>query len=368
MRILLLIQKAQLRGAEMFASQLGNHLQRAGHTVFVVSLVPGTATLPFEGEVYCLNGSLTKRFVDVAGWRKLAAYIKEVKPDVVQANASDTLKFAVLSKLLTGWKAPLVYRNANKASDFINSYPKLVFNRFLARRATHIISVSEICRQDFMKLYGIPERKTTMIPIGIERVDIPSAPPANLMHIFNGEARVLVNIASLVPEKNHEGLLRIAQVLRKQGENVRVVVLGDGKLRPRLEECIRQMDLAGHVLLLGYRSDVPAILAHADAFVMPSLIEGLPGTILEAFYNRVPVIAYNVGGIGEVVQTGHTGWLIGKNDEAGFIAAVKQALRDARHTAAIREEAYQRVTRDFMNEHIAERFVQVYTAVCQRIS
>ncbi|MBT1709595.1 glycosyltransferase family 4 protein [Fulvivirgaceae bacterium PWU5] len=368
MRILLLIQKAQLRGAEMFASQLGNHLQQAGHTVWVVSLVPGTATLPFEGEIYCLNRTLKKRFADVAGWRKLAAYIEEIRPDVVQANASDTLKFAVFSKLLTGWKAPLVYRNANKASDFINSYPKLVFNRFLARRATHVISVSEICRQDFIKLYGIPERKTTMIPIGIERVAIPSAPPADLAHVFNGEARVLVNIASLVPEKNHEGLLRIARELLKQGEKVRVVVLGDGKLRPVLEESIRQMGLEGQVQLLGYRRDVPAILAHADAYVLPSLIEGLPGTILEAFYSRVPVIAYNVGGIGEVVQTDHTGWLVEKSNEAGFIVAVRQALHDATHTAAIREEAYQRVIRDFMNEHIAERFARVYTAVCKRIS
>src|SRR5688572_9238955 len=110
MRILQLIQKSQLRGAELFASHLSNHLIKNGHDVKMVCLQVGAATLPFTGELVQLGRQLNKRFVDVTGWKALANQVKEFKPDIVQANAGDTLKYAVLSKFFFRWKAPIVFR------------------------------------------------------------------------------------------------------------------------------------------------------------------------------------------------------------------------------------------------------------------
>jgi L-malate glycosyltransferase len=151
----------------MFASQLSNQLVQAGHEVHLISLLEGDATLPFEGNHIRLNRPLNKRFVDVTGWKALAHHIKKIKPDVVQANAGDTLKFAVFSKLLFGWRTPIIFRNANKVSDFINTTPKLLFNKFLVGKVQHVISVSELCRQDFVKTYGYNSSKTTTVPIGL---------------------------------------------------------------------------------------------------------------------------------------------------------------------------------------------------------
>jgi L-malate glycosyltransferase len=153
LKILQLIQKPQLRGAEMFASQLSNQLVEAGHQVLLVSLLPGTSQLPFKSDHINLDRPLSKRFIDWQGWNQLAKEIKTFQPDVVQANAGDTLKFAVFSKLFFGWNTPIVFRNANKVSDFITSTPKLLFNKFLVSNVQHIISVSELCRQDFVKTY-----------------------------------------------------------------------------------------------------------------------------------------------------------------------------------------------------------------------
>lgn len=346
----------------MFACQLSNHLLEMGHDVTVVCLLDGNAKLPFKGKLLNLKRPLSKRFIDVGGWKQLAEYIKKDKPDIVQANAGDTLKFVVLSKLLFRWRTPIVYRNANKVSDFITSRPKFIFNKFLVNQLQYIISVSELCRLDFIKTYNVPSEKTTMVPIGIEAVSINKTLSADVRPYFSS-GKVIVNVASLVPEKNHEALLRITREVIKEYNDLKVLILGDGKLRESLQQKIADMGLAGHVVLLGYRSDVLSILSNADIFTLPSRIEGLPGVILEAFYCEVPVIAYNVGGISEVVKSDETGWLIDKDDEANFITAIKEALVNAAKTAELRNTANQIVKREFMNDSIAKKFAAAYMKV-----
>jgi glycosyltransferase involved in cell wall biosynthesis len=351
MKILQLIQKPQLRGAEMFACQLSNHLLMMGHDVTVVCLLDGNAKLPFQGKLVNLKRPLAKRFFDVEGWKRLAEYIKENKPDIIQANAGDTLKFVALSKLFYRWKTPIVYRNANKVSDFITSRPKLVFNKFLVNQLQHIISVSELCRLDFIKTYSISPEKTTMIPIGIEAVTVDKTLSEDVLPYFSS-AKVIVNVASLVPEKNHEALLRVASEVVKEYSDIKVLILGDGKLRESLQQKITTMGLEQHVVLLGYRSDVLSILSNAD--------------VLEAFYCEVPVVSYNVGGISEVVKNNETGWLIDKDNEGEFIAAVKDALVNTAKTSQLKHNANQFVKKEFMNDSIAKKFAAAYTKVLNR--
>jgi L-malate glycosyltransferase len=364
MKILQLIQKPQLRGAEIFASQLSTHLADAGHDVRMVCLLPGESKLPFPGTIVRFDRPLNKRFFDIAGWRQLADYIREFQPDIVQANAGDTLKFAVFSRLMFGWKSRLVFRNANKVSDFIDTKPKLWLNRFFARRVDHVISVSELCRQDFVRTYGVAADRTTTVPIGIEETahDLPL--PADCAAYFN--TPVLLNVGSLVPEKNQAALVRITKALVDTGIPVCTLIVGDGRLRPELEQQIRSLGLQQHVYLLGYRKDVLALMRHARAFAMPSKIEGLPGVILEAFYYDLPVVASDVGGISEVVMPGKTGWLIAKDDEAAFIAAAREALTITESSLQIRRDARAEVERAYLNRQIAQRFAGAYQRVVTR--
>jgi glycosyltransferase involved in cell wall biosynthesis len=179
---------------------------------------------------------------------------------------------------------------------------------------------------------------------------------------------VIVNVASLVPEKNHEALLRITREVVKEYNNVKVLILGDGKLRESLQQKIAAMGFEDHVILLGYRSDVLSILSNADVFTLPSRIEGLPGVILEAFYCEVPVVAYNVGGISEVVINNETGWLIDKDNEGEFIAAVKEVLVNTTKTTELKKNANQFVQKEFMNDSIAKKFADTYIKVLNRKS
>lgn len=362
MKILQVIQKPQLRGAEIFACQLSNHLVDLGHEVKMVCLLKGNATLPFSGEVIYLDRPLGKRFFDMSGWKQFAQVVRDFQPDIVQANAGDTLKFSTLSKLIFRWRSPIVFRNANKVSDFINSTPKRLLNGFFVGRLSHVISVSELCRQDFIRTYSWDQNKTTMIPIGIETVSVTNQIPDDLKNIF-ATGKVLVNVASLVPEKNHEGLIRIIKGLKSAHPGLKTLIVGDGKLRNHLQKRIVTEGMQDNIILLGYRNDVMSIMRHATALVMPSLVEGLPGVILEAFYCKLPVIANNVGGISEVVVQKETGWLIEKGNEKQFAESVVEVLNSRDTVERISQNAYAVVTREFTNSQIAARFEKAYQKI-----
>jgi glycosyltransferase involved in cell wall biosynthesis len=363
LKIIQLIQKPQLRGAEVFACQLAGHLEAAGHAVKVLAIMRGTANLPFAGiEQLCRPPAA--RLWDVYGWKQLDKIIRGFQPDVIQANAGDTLKFAVFSKLFFGWKAPIVFRNANKVSDFIDSRPKLLFNRFLVSRVQRVVSVSETCRQDFLATYGFPAARSIMISSGLEFKPAGTGVPADLAPVFSSGC-ALVQVASLVPEKNPLGLLRIFARLFAHNQTLKLLMIGDGKLRNEVEQAITELGLGQSVFLLGYRTDVLDIVRHAAALLLPSRIEGLPGVILEAMYCKTPVVAYDVGGVSEVVKPGETGWLVKKDDEDGFVKAVGEVLAGV-GVERIVARAHEMVVREYDNRAIAKRFEEVYWEVVRR--
>lgn len=367
MKILQLIQKPQLRGAEMFASQLSQNLTDEGHTCFMVSIFEGEAVLPFNGEFIKLNRPIRKRFFDWQAWKKLAEIIKEKNPDIIQANAGDTLKFAVFSKIFFGWKTPIVFRNANKISDFINSKFKYHLNNFFVKKVSYVISVSELCRLDFIKTFSFDPSKVKTVEIGVEistqkekNLNIPS----DLNSIFESN-KVFLSVGSLVPEKNQLRLLEIFAKVQKIHSNCILLLIGKGHLEIRILEKIQSLQLTKNVFLLGYRNDVLQIMSNASALLMPSLIEGLPGVILEAQLSKLPVVAYNVGGISEVIENNKTGYLIPKNDEQQFTEAILDVLNDNNlsKNSVIKEKAYHQVLTKFDNKIIAKRFSEVYEEI-----
>jgi glycosyltransferase involved in cell wall biosynthesis len=325
----------------------------------MVCIFPGRSELPFSGEWIHLNRPIEKRFWDRKGWKKFARIIKEFQPDIIQANAGDTLKFAVFSKLFFGWKTPIVFRNANKVSDFVKSPVKRAFNKFLMRQVSYVISVSEVCRKDFIETYGWDQSKIATVPIGINaETDISRS--GEIHSAFNS-GRVLLHAGAFVLEKNHEGLIRIFEKVLKESSAIKLALAGDGKLRVAIEEMVKEKDLEEPVLFLGYQNDVFSLMKSSAAFLLPSKIEGLPGVILEAMYSKIPVIAYDVGGVSEVVKNGETGWLIKAGDEAGFANAVLEVL-SSDHSIII-ERAYEMVVREYDNREIAKRFLEVYKRV-----
>lgn len=358
MKILQLIQKPQLRGAEIFACQLSNHLMEEGHEVLVITIFKGDSQLPFKGKIIGLDRPLSKRFFDFKGWKKFNNIIKAFDPDIIQANAADTLKFAVSSKLLYSWNQPLVYRNANKMGDFITSKLKWRLNNFYISKVAYVISVSKECEKDFIKTFSYPQEKISTVEIGVEEQKLEGIPD-DLKEIFE-RGPIVSHIGGFVPEKNHEGLIDIFNEILKTFPETQLLLLGKGDLEGKIKSKVEELQIENKVHFLGYRSDVLDILNNSKAFVLPSLIEGLPAVILEAMYCETPVVAYNVGGIGEVVVQGETGWLVEKNEAAEFQYQLEEILKGDENISERVKAAKNMISDKFLNNQIAKRFAKCY--------
>jgi glycosyltransferase involved in cell wall biosynthesis len=161
-------------------------------------------------------------------------------------------------------------------------------------------------------------------------------------------------------EKNHEGLLKIFQVVLKRIPQLRLHLVGDGPLRAQIERQVKYSGLEQHVLFHGFVNNPLSYIVAADVLVLPSVIEGLPGVILEAMYCKVPVVAYNVGGIAEILDQ-RTGYLVKKDDEKAFAAAVVEALENPSQSRI--QNANLLVNAEFMNRQIALKFVNSYKSL-----
>lgn len=356
MTILQLVQKPQLRGAEMFASQLSTHINESEHKAILVFVFPGSAPLPFTGEIKHLNGSPKRRMWDLQAWRKLAQIIKEEKPDIIQANAGDTLKYAVFSKLFFKWKQPIVFRNASTISLYIKTAPARMLNGFFFRFAKKIVSVSNTSASDFARLFPQYKNRIVTVPIGIEEM----TETADNNPLKDISRPALVHVGGFTFEKNHTGLITIFEGILKTQPNATLHCIGSGPLKQQIEELVKQKGLEQKVHLYGFRNDAMQFMKNADALLLPSIIEGLPGVILEAFYCKTPVVAYDVGGISEVVINNKTGRLVPKGNEDAFISNVLQALDNNAQNHQMTENASQLVMGQYLNRRIAQRFIEEY--------
>jgi L-malate glycosyltransferase len=357
--ILHLVQKPQLRGAEMFASQLSTHLNKKGHKAIIVFVFPGNAPLPFSGETKHLNGSPKKRFWDMNAWRNLAQIISEEKPDVIQANAGDTLKYAVLSKLFFKWKQPIVFRNASTISLYIKTAPAKILNGFFFRHASRIVSVSSTSATDFAKLFPRFKERVVKVPIGIEETDFNGADNP----LQDATKPALVHVGGFTYEKNHVRLIEIFDEVLKRQPGASLHLVGSGPLQTQIEELVKHKGLQQKVHFHGFRNDAMQFIKNADVLLLPSIIEGLPGVILEAFYCKTPVVAYDVGGIGEVVINDKTGYLVPKGSEEAFADKVLAALNKTPYNEQLVQNASHLVTSEYLNTSIAGKFLDVYNAV-----
>lgn len=349
-----------MRGAEVFASQLSTHLNEAGHKAIIVFVFPGPLPLPFRGETKHLNGSPKRRMFDWQAWKKLAQIIKEVKPDVVQANAGDTLKYAALSKLFFGWKQPIVFRNASTISLYIKTAPAKLLNGFFFRFAKKVVSVSNTSATDFALLFPKFKNSIVTVPIGIEEVNLNEAQNNPLQQ---ASRPALVHVGGFTYEKNHVRLIEMFEKIHHLQPSASLHCVGSGPMKQQIEDLVKQKGLQQYVTFYGFRNDAMLFMRNADVLLLPSIIEGLPGVLLEAFYCKTPVVAYDVGGIHEVVINDNTGRLVKKGNEEAFVNMVTEALADTPANKQMIQNAWQLVTKNYLNTIIARKFLEVYKSI-----
>ena len=258
---------------------------------------------------------------DLLGLFELMALIRRERPDLVHANSSKAGVLGRLAALLM--RVPVrvftVHGWAFKASSGLAS---LVY-RWADRLMNPLTSVT-ICVSERERAAGLAARTcrasgTVVIP---NAVDVAAAPCTR----HDNDPPRIVSVGRLAAPKD---ALTLVRALAAVGPiPFSALLVGDGPDRPAMEAEVRSLNLEDRVELAGSRADVPSLLAAADVFVLSSRSEGAPISILEAMAAGLPVVASDVGGVGELVADGETGLLVPSADPARLAEALRALLPD----------------------------------------
>ncbi|MEX1254783.1 MAG: glycosyltransferase family 4 protein [Dehalococcoidia bacterium] len=219
-------------------------------------------------------------------------------------------------------------------------------------------------REAFARVMGRRPAKVDVVNTGIE-LDrfVPGTGRAAVRDSFGyGPADLVVGTVSRLDDerKGLDDFLEMAARTVASVPDAQFLIVGDGVLRPRLEERAAVLGISERVTFAGWRADVPAVLAAMDVFVMPSLFEGGPTSLLEAMAMRMPVVASRVGMVPEVIADGGNGLIVPPGDSSALAEATMALLLDdelrARTAAAARETALER----FSIERMADGYLGVF--------
>lgn len=289
--------------------------------------------------------------------------IKDIQ--VVHAH----LYHASLYGRLAAWFAgvPVVVTVHNIYTGSSLKLRRRLLNRWLSGKTDRLIAVSHAVRSDILNHDGISSEKVQVIYNGIDSARFNSS-------MTQGEARRRVGIpdgrfwlgivARLDPQKGHTFLLdAIRKCLDQWGDSLSLLVVGKGGEEARLKEQAASLGLQDRVFWMGARRDIPEILRALDLFVMPSLWEGLPLSLLEALASGLPVIATSVGGVGEVIEHGKSGLLISPKNVDELASSIHLLYLGPEQREALGAGGLARVMEMFSQDKMVSELFSLYRKV-----
>jgi glycosyltransferase involved in cell wall biosynthesis len=348
------------RGGQNQVLLTARGLRARGHRVVVVAHPDGELRkrLPADLEVVPLA---PRNEVDLpAAWR-LARVLRDLQPEVIHAH--DPHGVAVAATALS--IASLPRRPALIAARRVDFHIKSnSFSRWKYRQVDRFVTASDAIRAMLIE-DGVPPDRTVTVHEGIDVDRIVAAEPLNVReeYWFPPHSLIVGNIAALVPHKGQKYLVDAAAIVVREMPEARFLVLGEGELRTSLEQQIKHLHLAQHVVLAGFRADVLGVLKGLDLFVMSSVTEGLGTSLLDAMAADRAVVATRAGGIPEVVIDGETGLLVPPRDARALAAAILELLRDGTRRRQLADAGFARVKQRFSVDRMVDETLGVYAAL-----
>jgi glycosyltransferase involved in cell wall biosynthesis len=181
-----------------------------------------------------------------------------------------------------------------------------------------------VCKEEdewLRRRFFLPGTKRFVVDNGIDLTSF-LAVPDRIPH----EEIVLGLAARMMPEKNHRMLIEAFALARKKYSNVRLRLLGGGRIEPELREQVRTLGLEDSVEFCGFSDDVPGFLSSLDIYVLPSDFEALPLCLLEAIASGLPVVSTSVGGTESIVKNTDSGWLCEPGNPNAMLSAMEKAI------------------------------------------
>ncbi|MGC8835004.1 MAG: glycosyltransferase, partial [Armatimonadota bacterium] len=225
-------------------------------------------------------------------------------------------------------------------------------------RAHTVIAITRAVAESLSNA-GVRMQRLRIIPNGIQ-VPIPKHSREDVRSALGiaPNAPVAIVVARLMEDKGVAGAIKAHTVLRQRAPNAVLLIAGDGPDRDALELMAEELGVESSVRFLGYRDDVPDLLAASDVCIIPSVFEGQSLVALEAMALGIPVVATSVGGLAEVVQHDKTGLLVDPMNHAALADAAFFLIQNKERARQLAEAGRNYVlsfyTRDIMVSKVAE--------------
>lgn len=259
-----------------------------------------------------------KAGVDLKASSKFKEIIKEINPDIIHSHRSCLLTyFFAFGFKKRKWK--LVHTIHNLASYESNKVTNFLRKRYIKKRMIYFVGISDLITRSFIKIIPNGRIETIYNGINIDQRPIPD---------YSQRKQNIVIAARFSEQKNHQFLIKCFDIISKQNAETALICLGDGALLEKTKEQALLLKCNNKIMFTGSVSDVIPYYDDSILFVLTSLYEGNPISILEAMSRGLPIVASAVGGIPDVILDGVNGFLFEVNNENAFIEDVLKLLND----------------------------------------
>ena len=357
-------------GAQKAMLTLASELDKSKFEVIVSTMYDKESFIPYYESLYDLKiinlqmkeihaGKLKNLFNFVRGLFRIWRLIKINQIEIVQSYSHYPniiipiiSFFAGVNNRYTSQRMSLDY-----LSGIVKALDKLIANSFFV---TKIISVSEGTKESCIR-QGIKEEKLLVIPNGIKLHDqlVSQEEILTLKKKLDVDHKFVISmVGRLHRQKGHSYFIEAMKKIKSK--DLTVLLIGDGELREELEQEIRDNNLEDIFQFLGSRNDVPQLLQISDIFILPSLWEGMPNSVLEAMSYGLPIIATDVDGTPELITHQESGLLIKPGVPDEISEAIELLMSDSELREMLSQNAKNRAENYFSLKRTVGSYEKLY--------
>lgn len=325
MKIMQIIPALGMGGAEKVLEHLVRNQKINGNKVYVVTFYDNKSPV-FDAieamgiEIVCLN---KKPGVDWSLIGKIKRIIKIKSPDVIHSHL-----YAIPYVFLAAGRTPVVHTVHSIAEKEQDGRTRPLCRFMYNSKKCTVVAINTIVKESLEAEYAIPDEKVEVVLNGVSLSQCIEKASYELNDVVE-----VINVASLIPLKNHRIMIEAVSLLKEKGVYVRLTCVGGGVCKGELEEYAIEKGVQAQVLFVGVSSNVFPYLNQSDIFILPSQYEGVPMSLIEAMGTGLPTIVTNVGGPVDMLQNYETGILIEPQAEA-----LAEAILELKNDASLREK------------------------------
>lgn len=346
-KIAICVPTTSLGGAETMAAQLAKALNK---DLFDVSFITNHSlsktrvldivTSDSNIKIYSLNEDAG---MSLRARKKMMRILKQIKPDVIHTHLHSypyVMTYAIKHHI------PIIHTMHNMPIFESKKLGRIILKFLFKHKFAIPVGISNIISEQIKELYHVPSY-TIYNPVDVSKFDIKKDKQKQF---------TFITIGRMSEQKNQQLLLKSFRILVNNYKNVKLIFVGDGVLKDDLLKLTNDLKLNDYIEYVGNVNDVENYLKIADAFVLSSIYEGLPMTILEAMAASLPIISTNVGGVKDIVT--NNGILV-KVDENDLAKAMLSLIENEKLCNEFKNNSYENA-KNYDLSKIVKEYEELY--------